>query len=375
MVCTLEAQYQNHLSQLKDLSQYRTLAPRESSCIDFTKNDYLGFASDPVIKEQALALVSTFGSTGSRLLSGNHPLYEEFEYRIAQDKKTQSALIFNSGYQANISVLPALMNRQVLGKPSIAFCDRLNHASIYDGIGLSGASLVRYRHNDLNHLEDLLKKHQQDPACKFVFSETLFGMDGDCVDLGALSSLCQRYGALLYLDEAHATGVMGGGGYGLSPQCLQAVVMGTFSKALGSSGAYVGCSSVIQDYLINTCRGFIYSTALSPLSVAAAYVAWKKIPFMEKERDELRHKALQLRQRLKEKGFDTGLSQSHIIPIIIGDNASTLRLAQKLKDKNILVSAIRPPSVAPQSSRLRIILTVKHSGVEIEKLTQALGGI
>ncbi|MDO9633192.1 MAG: aminotransferase class I/II-fold pyridoxal phosphate-dependent enzyme, partial [Humidesulfovibrio sp.] len=229
--------------------------------LDFSGNDYLGLARRPELVEAAAEAGRRFGAgaTGSRLLSGNTSLHETIEARIARDKGAEAALVFSSGYQANATCIAALLDKTVLGAEPLVFADRLNHASMHLGCALAGARQTRYRHLDLENLHALLEQCKNDPKPKVILSETVFGMDGDQVDVARLQALALRFGALLYLDEAHATGVFGPNGFGLAETIELApttVVMGTFSKAMGVSGGYVACSTLVRDFLINKAGGF-----------------------------------------------------------------------------------------------------------------------
>ena len=345
--------------------------------LDFSSNDYFGFSKHPDLIETFYKAGQNYGvgGTGSRLLSGNHALFDDFEATLARDKHTQAALVFNSGYQANLSVLSALCDAQVLGKNPLLFFDRLNHASLYQAAFLSKAQLVRYRHLDLGHLQDLLSDFKKDSRPKIIVTETLFGMDGDVVDLQGLVEIAKAHQAMVYLDEAHATGLLGPKGYGLSSTvCLNEiphVVMGTFSKALGSFGAYVACSETIKDYLINGCSGFIYTTALPPAVVATAFKAWQLLPHQMHMRDQLFQNAQQLRFFLKFRGFDVGQSITPIIPIILQCEEKTLATQEHFLKRGIRVSAIRPPTVPPGTSRIRIALTIKHKKAGLQTLQEA----
>jgi 8-amino-7-oxononanoate synthase len=388
----MESLYQNKLNEREHTGKKRTLpgldggegrGVREgvSPYLDFSTNDYLGFSRNPGLLEAAYAAGKRYGvgSTGSRLLSGNTPLFELFEARIAQDKHTEAALIFNSGYQANLTVLASLCDASVLGHRPLLFFDRLNHASLYQAASLSKAQLVRYHHQDLGHLRQLLTEFQEDPRTKFIVTETLFGMDGDVVDLDALVSLAKPFNTFLYLDEAHGTGLLGPLGYGLSTTLSLAsvphVIMGTFSKALGSFGAYIACSRTVKDYLINLCPGFIYTTALPPPVIGATAQAWEGLPQHLEIRDQLFRRAAALRLFLNAKGFDTGRSTTPIIPVILGDERKTVLAQQMLLEKGIHVSAIRPPTVPPGTSRLRIALTAHHRDADIQHLQEAFEGL
>lgn len=376
--------YQNYCKRHQNSDKYRVLpavnAFDESNLLDFASNDYLCLSRNLDVLAAALQAGERFGmgATGSRLLSGNNQLFEDFEAQIAVDKKSQSALIFNSGFQANSSVLASILDSQVLGSQALVFADRLIHASLYQGIFLARAELIRYRPQSMAHLSDLLNKYLDDPRPKFIVTETVFGMDGSMVDLEKLMSLCQQHRAFLYLDEAHATGIFGDKGYGLSTtgelkdQDFPYLVMGTFSKALGCFGAYIAGSLSLKNFLINKCSGFIYATALSPLIIGAAAQAWCMIPKLKSQREQLLSKSANLRSDLQALGFDIGTSTTHIIPIILGSAEATLKAQKKLLELGISVSAIRPPSVGPGTSRLRIALNTGHTVEDINKLYQAL---
>ncbi|MFH1066542.1 MAG: 8-amino-7-oxononanoate synthase [bacterium] len=374
--------YTDYCRQLQKVQKFRTLPKcptgKQKGLIDFSTNDYLGLSNHPALLEAAYrcAIQHGAGATGSRLLSGNRRIFEELETRIAQDKKTEAALIFNSGYQANATVLAALLDSKILGKKPLVFFDKLNHASLYHGVFLSGAELIRYHHNDFQDLENKLRAAQNEARPKFIVSETLFGMDGDVADIPRLIALAKTHEAFLYLDEAHATGVLGERGYGLSTlhdfKKIPHLIMGTFSKGLGVFGAYIACCHNLKEYLINKSTGFIYSTALSPMVIGAVQAAWELLPSLEEQRKLLEQRADDLRKNLQQRGFDTGASTTHIIPIILGTEEKTLQAKEKLLQKNILVSAIRPPTVPPSKSRLRLALTTKHSNEDIEKFLSAI---
>ncbi|WP_353271350.1 aminotransferase class I/II-fold pyridoxal phosphate-dependent enzyme [Wolbachia endosymbiont (group A) of Alloplasta piceator] len=323
--------YEKYHNILKSKGKYRQL-PKAilGSFINFSTNDYLGLSQSEVLFDAAKLSGVEFGvgSTGSRLLSGNKKIFEDLEKRIAQDKRTESALIFNSGFQANITVLASLLDQSVLGNKPIVFFDKLNHASLYQAVFLSDAELVRYQHNDMNHLSNLLIKFKNDLRSKFIVTETIFGMDGDIVSIEEIFALSKEYEAFLYLDEAHATGIIGHNGYGLSTyinlQEVPHLVLGTFSKALGCFGAYVACSNIIKNYLINKCSGFIYSTSLSPMIIGAAAKSWDLVQHLTDQRQALSFKAANLRNNLQNLGFNTGDSVTHIIPIILCDEDTVM---------------------------------------------------
>ncbi|WP_338481600.1 8-amino-7-oxononanoate synthase [Wolbachia endosymbiont (group A) of Nomada hirtipes] len=371
--------YEKYHNILKSKGKYRQL-PKAilESFINFSTNDYLGLSQSEVLFDAAKLSGVQFGvgSTGSRLLSGNKKIFEDLEKRIAQDKGTESALIFNSGFQANITVLASLLDQSVLGNKPIVFFDKLNHASLYQAVFLSDAEFVRYQHNDMNHLSNLLIKFKNDLRSKFIVTETIFGMDGDIVSIEEIFALSKEYEAFLYLDEAHATGIIGRNGYGLSTyinlQKVPHLVLGTFSKALGCFGAYIACSNVIKNYLINKCPGFIYSTSLSPMIIGAAAKSWDLVKHFTNQRQTLSFKAANLRNNLQNLGFNTGNSVTHIIPIVLGDEDTVMSAKEKLLKQGLVVSAIRPPTVPSGTSRLRIALNVNHTESNLDYLVHVL---
>jgi 8-amino-7-oxononanoate synthase len=342
---------------------------------DFSSNDYLGFSQHPVLIQAAIeATHQGVGSQASRIISPNQHALKTLEADIARSKNTQKAIIFATGFQANISVLSALLDPKVLGTMPLVFADKLNHASMHAACQLAHIKQIRFRHLDYEHLAWLLHKTRDQQQPRYILTESVFGMDGDIADLEKLIMLAKQYKAMLYVDEAHATGLFGSQGYGLSSDFGKEidVVMGTFSKALGGSGAYVVCSRTLQRYFINRCTGLIYSTAPSPMQVAAMQSAWTLVPSYQDKVKALFHTANTLRQKLQALGFNTGDSVSHIIPIILEDAQKTLATQRFLASKGIRVSAIRPPSVPLQQSRLRIALCTTHTDAACEALISQL---
>ena len=374
--------YKTHCTKLQETRRCRKLpgliSNQSSGFIDFSNNDYLALSKSKELLEAAKIAGDKYGvgSAGSRLLSGNSEIFEDFERKIAKDKNTETALIMNSGFQANMTILAALLDKSVLGNNPIVFFDRLNHSSLYQAIFLSEVELVRYRHNDIIHLADLLSQFANDRRPKFIVTETVFGMDGDVVQLKEIITLAKKYDTFLYLDEAHATGIFGKHGYGLSTNCnfegIPHLIMGTFSKALGCFGAYIACSDILKEYLVNKATGFIYSTALSPIIIGAASKAWDLIPSFRDKCNKLFSKAHDLRNDLQKLGFDTGLSSTHIIPVILGEEGDVMHAKEKLLKEKIIVSAVRPPSVPQGSSCLRIALNIAHSKSGIARLIDGL---
>jgi len=354
------------------------------SLIDFSANDYLALSHHPMLIERACEWAQRYGagSRASRLLSGNLEIFEAVESKLAKMKKTEAALIMASGFQANVTILAALLDKEVHGVTPLVFADRLNHASIHAGCKLAGVRQFRYRHNDLDHLETLLKEKTAVGRAEksrpiFILSETVFSMDGDLADVGALAALADRYGAFLYLDEAHATGVFGDKGFGLSTLYPGGahLVMGTFGKALGCYGAYAACSEQLRDYLINRCKGLIYSTALPPAILGSIDAAIDLVPGMDEDRARLLANAEALRKDLTGKGFDCGLSGSQIIPLILRGDRETLAAATRFEAQGILAPPIRPPTVPEGEVRLRISLTSAHGEAELVALKNAAAGL
>ncbi|MCX5616915.1 8-amino-7-oxononanoate synthase [Bombella sp. TMW 2.2559] len=343
--------------------------------VDVTSNDYLGLADHPLLRQRAADWAERYGTgaRASRLVSGTLPLHTQLEEKLARFKKSEAALLFASGWQANASLLPALnhLSRQQMGHPAILFMDRLNHASLHHGCLAAGLRQVRFRHNDLAHLENLLERHADQPGLKFIITESVFSMDGDRADIPALRRLADRYGTFLYVDEAHATAVLGPEGCGLS-NGLADITMSTASKALGGMGAFVTGSQALCDYLVNQASGFIYSTALPPACLGALDAALEIVPPLDAERQHLQHQADRLRQRLNDAGWDTGPSSTQIIPVMIGESGTALHVARSLEKKGFLSIAIRPPTVPPGTARLRIALESRLSAATIDRLGDAL---
>ncbi|MBF0307822.1 MAG: 8-amino-7-oxononanoate synthase [Alphaproteobacteria bacterium] len=336
--------------------------------IDFSSNDSLGLADHPDLKRRAGLWAERFGAgaTASRLVCGGSAAAHALEARIAALKRFEAALILASGFQANGAVLAALLDRRVAGAEPMVFADRLAHASMHHGIAAAGLRQIRYRHGDLDHLDALLTARRGRAGLRLIVTETVFSMDGDVSDVAALVALARRHGALLYLDEAHATGVMGPGGAGLGAGAD--IVMGTFGKALGGFGAYVACSALLRDWLVNACGGLIYSTAPPPAVLGAIEAALDLLPGLEPERAKVAALAERLRGALR--GFDTGRSASHIVPVILGDEARALEVARGLEARGFLAIAIRPPTVP--TARLRLSVSARHTPEQIDALALAI---
>lgn len=342
--------------------------------IDFSSNDYLGLSRHPLLIRRASEYAARWGagSAASRLVRGNLAPFVVLEERIAAAKGCEAALIMASGFQLNSAVLPALLEAKVLGAEPVVLADRLNHASLHHGIAAAGLRQTRFRHNDLGHLEELLSKHAGRPC--FVVTESVFSMDGDRADVPGLVTLCEDHGAFLYIDEAHATGVLGDAGFGLAAGLGGRVgaVMGTFSKGLGGFGAYLAGSAVLRDYLINRCGGLIYSTALPPAALGAIDAALELVPTLDAERARLQAMAQAFRDHLNAAGLDTGASSTQIVPVMLGAEERALQAARQLEDEGFLGVAIRPPTVPPGTSRIRFALSALHTEEQVGQLAAAV---
>jgi 8-amino-7-oxononanoate synthase len=258
----------------------------------------------------------------------------------------------------------------VLGAEPLVFSDRLNHSSIHFGCAASGARDVRYRHGDAAHLASLLSQYQGDERSRFILTESVFSMDGDVAPLAEIGLLARAHDAMLIVDDAHATGILGEGGRGLSGEAD--IVIGTFSKALGGFGAYVACSGTLRDYLVNRCSGLIYSTALPPPVLGAIDAALDLVPSLDAERAHVASLAERFRQGARSLDYDTGTSTTQIVPLIAGSNHAALSLSKRLRDAGFFATAIRPPTVPAGTARLRLAFTAAHSDADLNGLLEAL---
>ncbi|WP_436658583.1 8-amino-7-oxononanoate synthase [Acinetobacter sp. P1(2025)] len=378
--------YAEQLDQLKQQGNFRQFTANQQqgrwitiqdrTMLNLASNDYLGLAADLSLREEFLDTLqidrALFSSSSSRLLTGNFAEYEQFENSLSK-AFGRAALLFNSGYHMNIGILPALADSK-----TVILADKLVHASMIDGIRLSNAQYVRYRHNDLQHLEQLLQKYQQDEQVEriIVVTESIFSMDGDETDLAALTQLKQRFvKTMLYVDEAHAIGVRGEQGLGCAEQygVLHQIdfLVGTFGKAIASIGGYIICDPIIRDYLINKMRPLIFSTALPPISMAWSDFIFNKVLNMQQQRQHLAEISHFLQQAVIAKGFSSP-SSSHIIPIIVGESNAAIEKARYVQQQGFYAMPVRPPTVPQNSSRLRISLTSMVQKAELEKLVECL---
>ncbi|MEK6682546.1 MAG: 8-amino-7-oxononanoate synthase [Nitrospirota bacterium] len=377
--------FEKELSEIKKNGLYRILRIVESAqssriVIDgkevllLSSNNYLGLANHPRLKEAAKEAIDRYGagSGASRLISGNNILYKELEERIVAFKNTAAALVFNSGYMANISILPT-----VAGEGDLILSDELNHASIIDGCRLSKAEKIIYRHKDIEHLKEILSKNK-DRKC-LVVTEGVFSMDGDIAPIPEIIDIAKRYSAMVMLDDAHATGVLGkngigtGGHFGIKEGID--IHMGTLGKALGAFGAYVAGSKSLIEFLINRARGFIFTTALPPSVLASAIAA---IQILEEEPHLIKNLWINrnyLVDGLKNLGFNIMGSETPIIPIFIGSIEEALKMAERLFEDGIYIPAIRPPTVPEDSCRLRLTVMATHTKEELDRALAAIGKI
>ncbi|PIP37536.1 MAG: 8-amino-7-oxononanoate synthase [Desulfobacterales bacterium CG23_combo_of_CG06-09_8_20_14_all_51_8] len=338
--------------------------------LNFSSNDYLGLSMHPLVRQRSIEFIHQYGAgaTASRLICGNYDYYDRIEKKLARLKQVEAALVMSSGFQTNISVIPALADRD-----SLILSDLLNHNSLVQGCRLARCKVAVYRHNDLGHLEQMLAQNSEKGFSRvFIVTESVFSMDGDQADIGALVALAERFNAFLVVDEAHATGVLGHLGMGLSCGHDVDLVIGTFGKAGGSFGAYLACSEKMKQYMINCCSGLIYSTALPPAVMGAVDAALELIPAMDAQRNALHANADYLRQTLQEMGWSTGQSSTQIIPVMIGKESEALAVSEWLGDNGILIAAIRPPTVPPGASRIRLSLSARHTRDHIDRLLDML---
>ncbi len=340
--------------------------------LNLSANDYLGLATEPRLIGAAQEAAARWGvgSTASRLIVGTLALHQEVEEAVAAFKGTARAVLFNSGYAANVGVIAALVDRG-----DVIFSDKLNHASIIDGMRLAAAAFYRYPHRDLNRLEDLLRQHRQ-ARRRLIVTDSVFSVDGDLAPLRDLVALKERYGAWLMIDEAHGTGVFGAKGAGVAEaqglcEAIE-VQMGTFSKALGSFGAYVAGSAPLIEVFHNRARSFIYSTALPPPVLGAMRAGLEIVQQEPARRRYLLDQASLFRQRLQEGGLPTLTSESQIIPVLVGDNARALAYAAALRQRGLMAVAIRPPTVPPGGARLRFSLSAAHEAEELAQAAQTI---
>ncbi len=354
---------QKFLVHLESTHRVRTLKSPPGNLVDLCSNDYLCLSKDHRLTAALKAGIDLYGagSTASRLVSGHRDVFTQLEAAYAAWVGSEDGLFFANGYAANVGSLSAIMDGSYA-----AFADRLSHASLMDGIRLSGARKVYFQHNDLNHLEELLKKAPE--RRRMIVTESLFSMDGDFAPISDFVLLAQKYSALLYVDDAHALGVYGNAGSGLSTGADFRV--GTFGKALGLEGAVVATSALAKKYLLHTARTFVFSTAPLPAIAHAALTAIGIVKGMDHERQELQSVSAHIRSGITGLGYLTCSSASHIIPLLCASEAEALSAAEALLGVGYHVKAIRPPTV--KQSRLRISVNAGINAAASEKFLRAL---
>ena len=369
----LDAKVQNH--NLRTLKEYCPIdAVRvkrdDKEYLMMASNNYLGLTFDTRVIDGALKGTKQYGtgSGGSRLVSGTFPLFTELEKELAKFKNTEKALVFNTGYMANVGTISA-----VADKNTIIFSDALNHASIIDGCRLSKASIKAYNHCDVEELKFLLKQADRS-ARKLIVTDGVFSMDGDIAPLDKLYELSRDYNALLMVDDAHATGTIGNGHGTAAYFNLEKEIdiqLGTLSKSLGSVGGYIAANSTIIDYLVNTSRSFIFSTALSPADIGAALAALHILETDASVLGRLQENVNYMADQLTSMGIDA-TNETPIFPILIGRNEDTLAVSDYLYEAGIIGTAIRPPTVPIGESRIRLTVTAAHNKKQIDFVCQSL---
>lgn len=371
-------EFGKELELLKEEGLYRWLRPVSSEqgpyidldgkrVLNLSSNNYLGLASHPKVKEAFIRATKKYGasSAASRLISGNIEIFEELEKKIADFKGTESALVFSTGYMANVGIISSLV-----GKDDLILSDRLNHASIVDGSVLSRATLRRFPHRDTEKLEEMLRASSQYRR-RLIVTEGVFSMDGDIAPLPDIVNLAQQYSAILMLDEAHATGVLGDKGRGTMEHFGLVggvdIIMGTFGKALGVFGAYAACKEEMKEYLINKARSFIFTTGLPPGVIGAVIQSFDIVEKDKERRKKLHENVVFFRKGLQGLGFDTMQSETQIIPVLVGDSKAVMRFSEILLEQGVFAQGIRPPTVPKGCARLRTTVMATHSREDLEK--------
>lgn len=368
---------EEELNQIRDKKLFRVLTELQSGqspeifiegkrYILLASNGYLGLTTDPKVKEAAKEALEKYGtgSGGSRLVSGSTDLHRKLEERMAAFKKTEATILFSSGYHANVGAIPALV-----GAGDVIYSDELNHASIIDGCRLSRAEVKIYKHCDVEHLNSLLSSEKSRNK-KLIVTDTVFSMDGDLAPLPELVGLAEKYGCMLMVDEAHATGVLGKRGSGATEyfgvEDRVPIVMGTLSKAIGSLGGYIAGSRKLIDFLRNRARAYIFDTSLPAASLAASLAAIDIVEFEPERREYLWDLINKFKSGLENIGLKVLPSHSAVIPVLIGEAQPTLDFAGHLRENGVFTPAVRPPSVPPGKCRLRATLMATHREKHIE---------
>lgn len=372
-------EFEKELEQLKDKNTFRQI-PNISdkngafvnidgkNLLNFSSNDYLNLSTKQELVEEFLSEYSNsaqfqFSSASARLLSGTTAVYKELETTLANLFNKEAALIFNTGYQCNLGVISTIAK-----KGDLILSDKLNHASIIDGMRLSEADFKRYKHLNYEHLEELLKKHRNDYKNILIISESVFSMDGDIADINKLIELKQKYNCLLMIDEAHAFCAAGESLTGISEGTNIDILTATFGKALGSFGAFAVANRTIIDYLINKARSFIFSTSIPPINIAwTNWLLTKKRELITEQKQKLKNLTDKTHTYLSQNKIET-ISQSQIIPIVLGTDEKAIKTAEQLRNLGYFVLPIRPPTVPPNTSRLRLSLTADLDFEQVKEL-------
>lgn len=343
-----------------------------SDYLNLSTNDYLSLAHHPAVHKRAQEWIDIYGtgSEASRLVTGNIECFHAVEDKIARLKQKEATLIFPSGFQANASILHALLDKRILGSEPLVFADKLNHSSMHFGCAAAQVRQIRYRHLDMDHLSQLLKKHQDKKNPRFILTESVFSMDGDIAPMEIICELAEQHNCIVICDDAHATGILGKNGQGLSDKAD--IVIGTFSKAMGSIGAYVACSENIRNFLLNHCTGIIYSTALPPSVLGSIDAALDLLPNLEDKRETVKKLAAEFREKLNNIGLDTAQSATQIVPIVIGDTQKALDIAAWLRSEGYWVTPIRPPTVPKGTSRLRVSFCPDHPQQKVMAMVELI---
>ena len=376
--------YSSKLNKIKEAGNYRWLRDIQHNgflihdegreMLNLSSNDYLGLSSNPRLIQEFRAetdvMALPYSAVSSRLLSGNHEYYKMLENDLADLYDKEAALVFNSGYHANIGILPALT-----GKKDLIVADKLVHASIIDGLMLSEAEMARYRHSDYEHLRNLLVQHREKYENVFIVTESVFSMDGDIADLQQLCEIKKEFDAFLYVDEAHAVGVRGTNGLGCCEEqaCTEDIdfIVGTFGKAFASMGAFVVCEGLFREFLINTQRSLIFTTALPPVNVAWTRFVLNRMPDFYDLRIKLAEISAKLRCVLQKRGFETK-GESHIVPMICGSNENSVEMSELLRDNGFFVLPVRYPTVPKNEARIRFSLNASIPTEDYECLFEFL---
>lgn len=377
LAATLDTRQQQNLMRRRvELQSSQSVTPviDGQRLLSFCSNDYLGLAGDERMGEAMKQAIDRYGvgSGASHLIDGHHHEHEQLEKELAAFCGREAALLFSTGYMANLGVIQALMSRH-----DSVIQDRLNHASLIDGGLLSGARFQRYGHNDMTHLKELLTRSG---GKKLIVTDGVFSMDGDCAPLTDIARIAGEHDAWVLVDDAHGFGVLGPRGTGLVGQTglgsdSVQLVVGTLGKAFGTAGAFVAGDQQTIDYILQFARSYIYTTASPPSIAAATRTALRIVQQADDRRQRLSERIAQLRQGVHTLGLQLMPSDTPIQPIIVGDNATALQMSSALRERGLLVTAIRPPTVPEGTARLRITLSAEHSEAQVDTLLNELEGV